>query len=289
MLALTKGLRARGIRIVENTISDAIDVYLLNSIHFDISAFERASTRRPLKVVQRIDGPISLARGADRERDEECFRVNQRFASATILQSAWTHERIVEMGYKPVNPVQITNAVDPDIFGPGEFTMAESGKVRLISTSWSDNPRKGGTIYKWLDQNLDWGRFEYSFVGRSSEQFNRIRLMGPVPSEDLADQLRQNDIYVFASQFEACSNALLEALNCGLPALYFDSASNPEVVGYGGLPFKGTEDILGQLDTLCENRAMFRRLIQVPSLEQVTDRYIEVLRDVADVGRNRET
>lgn len=283
MLALTRELRSRGIHVIENTLSDKIDAYLVNSVHFDVAAFERAARRQPLKVVHRIDGPISLVRGSDREKDELCFRLNAKFAAATILQSAWTHEQIVEMGYRPVRPVHIMNAADPSIFGRRAGGGYTGSKVRLISTSWSDNPRKGGAIYKWLDENLDWDRFDYTFVGRTSEQFNRIRHIDPVPSEELADLLRQHDIYVFASRFDACSNALIEALTCGLPALYSNSASNPEVVGYGGLPFTGTSDILDQLESLVAHRSAFQDLIQVPSLAQIADKYVEILREVAQI------
>lgn len=281
MLALTRALRSRGLEMVENELSDKVDVYLLNSVHFDVSAFDLAAKRRPPRVVHRIDGPISLVRGSDREKDELCFLLNQRFASATVLQSAWTHEQIVAMGYQPVRPVHIMNAADPAIFSRSSRPASDAGKVRLISTSWSDNPRKGGATYKWLDENLDWERFDYTFVGRTSERFRHIRHIDPVPSEELADLLRQHDIFVFASRYEPCSNALIEALTCGLPALYSDSASNPEVVGYGGLPFTGTTDILAQLDSVVENRATFQNLIQVPTLDQVADRYLEVLREVA--------
>ena len=44
-------------------------------------------------------------------------------------------------------------------------------KVRLISTSWSDNPRKARATYEWIDRHLDWSRYEYSFVGRVTGEF----------------------------------------------------------------------------------------------------------------------
>ncbi len=73
---------------------------------------------------------------------------------------------------------------------------------------------------KWLDNHLDWERFDYTFVGRVKESFDNIKHIRAVPSEELADLLRSHDIYVSVSQHEPCSNALLEALNSGLPALY---------------------------------------------------------------------
>jgi len=207
--------------------------------------------------------------------------LNERFASATVLQSAWTYQRIVEMGYRPVSPTIVHNAVDPDIFhSRGRAPFDRKGRIRLISTSWSNNPRKGGPTYKWIEEHLDWDRFEYTFVGNASEQFDRIRRIDPVPSEKLGDLLRDQHIYVTASRNDPCSNALIEALACGLPALYFDDGGHPELVGMGGLPFTHDEDIIPALERLVQDYEIFQNLITVPKLENVAGKYLELIEDV---------
>jgi len=238
----------------------------------------RFAARHPARVVQRVDGPILLARGKDRELDDLTYQLNRRYAAATIIQSAWTFQRVLEMGYRPVNPVIINNASDPDIFHTsGRLPYDGRRKLRLISTSWSDNPRKGGPLYRWLEDHLDWDRFDYTFVGRASEPFRRIHQIDPVPSQELADLLRQHDIYVFASRNESCSNALIEALSCGLPALYVREGGNPELVSYGGLPFDGEADLLNQLDALAADLHLYQRLVTPPRLDEVVDQYLAVL------------
>lgn len=279
MMALRKALLQRDVKIRENEIGDGIDAYVLNSIHFDVEGFMEYSSRARINVIHRIDGPIHLIRGFDREKDELCYELNARFASATILQSAWTYRKIVEMGYRPVNPVIIHNAVDPVIFHPRRrVPFRRDRKVRLISSSWSPNPRKGGPTYKWIDEHLDWDRFEYTFVGNVSEKFDHIRHVDPVPSEQLADMLRSHDIYIAASRNDPCSNALIEALSCGLPALYLNDGGHPELVGYGGLPFGSDDEILPQLDRLVEHYEMFQRLITVSRLDHAADKYLAVIR-----------
>ncbi len=288
MLALRNALLDQHVRVVENQVGPGIDAYLLNSVQFDLESFAELQARQPLAVVHRIDGPIYLVRGKDREQDELCFHLNARLASATVLQSYWTYQRILEMGYRPVNPVVVHNAVNPAIFHVrGRIAFSRDRKIRLISSSWSDNPRKGGPLYKWLEEHLDWDRFEYTFVGRASEQFERIRTVDPVPSEQLADLLRQHDIYITASQNDPCSNALIEALACGLPALYLDDGGHPELVGQGGLPFHGPDDLLAQLDCLVEHYESFQNLIAVPKMDDVARRYLALLQDAADQARAR--
>jgi len=281
MMALRKGLNGLGVKTRENEITPEIDAYILNSVQFDVDLFLTYQRDHILNVIHRIDGPIYLIRGFDREKDELCFDLNNRFASATVLQSEWTYQRIIEMGYHPVKPVIIHNAVDGDIFHPqGRVPFDRDRKVRLISTSWSNNPRKGGPVYKWIDEHLDWERFEYSFVGNVSEDFRRIRRIPPVPSEDLAEMLRAHDIFITASRNDPCSNALIEALACGLPALYMNDGGHPELVEMGGLPFTREEEILGQLDALVENYETFQNLIAVPSLESVAEKYLAVAEEI---------
>jgi len=286
MLALRKSLMRKGVRVAENRVGSGIGAYLLNSIQFDLMVFRRFRKSRKLNVVHRVDGPISLIRGCDRDKDDLCFRLNQELAGSTVVQSAWCLRRIIELGYRPVNPVIIHNAVDGDIFhrvGRVEFDPAR--KTRLVSSSWSDNPRKGGPTYKWIDRHLDWDRFEYTFVGRASESFDHIREIPPVPQEELARILRQHDVYITASRNDPCSNAVLEALACGLPVLYLDDGGHPELVGQGGLPFTNEEEILSQLDALLENYSTFQNLIVVPDLDEVAGKYLELLKEAA--GRER--
>lgn len=282
MLSLRHALLLRGVQVIENKIEPDVNAYILNSIWFDIDLFYKKKSEVYHKVIHRIDGPISLIRGKDRHLDDLCFELNNEFAYTTILQSAWTFRRSIELGYKPVNPVVILNSVNPNIFhNKNRVRFSKNRKIRLVSSSWSNNLRKGGAVYKWLDQNLDWDRWEYTFVGNVSEDFEHIRCVPPVPSEELADILRQCDIYITASRNDPCSNALIEGLACGLPALYFNDGGHPELVGYGGLPFNDVEETLSQLDKLVADYEIYQNLIVVPTMDGVVEKYLSLIRDVS--------
>ena len=116
--------------------------------------------------------------------------------------------------------------------------------------------------------------------------FKNIKHIPPVPSEELADLLRQHDIYVSVSLHEPCSNALLEALACGLPALYRNDGGNPELVSFGGLPFTGKDDVLGELDRLADNVPSFQNLICLRSIEDIASRYIALAERIRDWEQN---
>ena len=73
---------------------------------------------------------------------------------------------------------------------------------------------------------------------------------------------------------------MIEALACGLPTLYLDDGGHPELVGYGGLPFKSEDEILPQLERLVEDYESFQRLIVVSRLDDVADKYLTLIREV---------
>lgn len=284
MMALRDALGRLGTRVVVNRMSTSVDVHLCNSAWFNVDLFERAAASGDkVRMIHRVDGPVALYRGTDWTEDEKIQALNNRFASATVFQSSWCFQKMCEHGLEFVRPVIIRNSVDPSVFfHSAKFSRPASHKLRLISSAWSDNPNKGGPFYKWLDEHLDWDRFEYTFVGRIHHTFKHIKHLPPQDSSRLADLLRQHDIYITASQNDPCSNALLEALACGLPALYYEQGGHGELAQFGGLPFKNNEEALLQLDRLAGNVEMFRQCIHVQSIDEIARKYIELFKTVLD-------
>ena len=92
-----------------------------------------------------------------------------------------------------------------------------------------------------------------SFAGNIEKPFQNIQMLGQLNSHELADELRQHDIFIFASERESCSNSLLEAMHSGLPVLCRNSSSNPEILGSGGLLFDNKSDMLKKLDILIKD------------------------------------
>jgi glycosyltransferase involved in cell wall biosynthesis len=128
---------------------------------------------------------------------------------------------------------------------------------------------------------LDWDRYSYTFVGNSPVAFNNIKVINAVGSEKLAEILKQHDIYLTASKNDPCSNALIEALACGLPAIFLGSGGHEELVGWGGLGFKDQSEIPGLLETVVNHYEMFQNLITVESIDQIAEKYYQVLKIVA--------
>jgi glycosyltransferase involved in cell wall biosynthesis len=276
-LALRRELRDRGLVVGANRIGPRTRACLLDSGSFDLQRLLR-QRRTGCRVVHRIDGPVALYRGRDDGSDERIAAINQRVADATVLQSHYSRQAHESLGQAFRNPVVIMNTPDPLIFHPGRPRPPLAGRrVRLIATSWSMNPNKGAATFAWLDEHLDWERYELTFVGRSSQQFTRIRMVDALPSERLADELRAHDVYLAASLLDPCSNALLEALACGLPAVYARSGGHPEIVGEAGFGFESAEEIPALLDHLCDEYEARRTRIAIPTLADVANGYLAAM------------
>lgn len=277
MIALEGALIRKGMKVVRNTGVGA-DAHVMQSIWFDRKVFDRELESGAV-VIHRVDGPIQLYRGNDFESDPLCYQINGDLADVTVMQSSWSMDQTHNLGFSPKRPVLMWNSCDPTIFNKeGKVPYSNDRKIRLMSSAWSDNPRKGKDTYKWLDQNLDFDRFEYTFVGRIKEEFENIKVLGAMDSKSLAEQLKQHDIYITASQQDPCSNSLVEALSCGLPAVYFDDGGHPELVGYGGLGFRTKESIPELLDRIAENYASFQNVIWVDSIDDLAQKYIDCVR-----------
>jgi glycosyltransferase involved in cell wall biosynthesis len=276
--ALVREHRGRRLAVEVGTISGGTPVCLFNSFNFDFRRLRRFA-RRGARMVHRVDGPVGAYRGFDDGTDARIAEINAALASTTIFQSEFSLAKHRELGFELREPVVIRNAVDPGIFHPPTVRESLAGrKVRVVASSWSDNPRKGVGALEWLDRNLDPDRFELTFAGRAqAARFDRIRVVGPLDSGALAELLRTQDLYVASSWDDPCSNALLEALACGLPAAYRDSGGHPELVGEAGVPFREDSEAGDAIDRLVGEIDARRAAIESPSISEVADRYLEAL------------
>jgi glycosyltransferase involved in cell wall biosynthesis len=275
--ALLRELEGRGLAIELDTVSGGTPACLFNSFNFDFARLRRFAGRGA-RMVHRVDGPIGVYRGFDDGTDARIARINAELADATVFQSRYSLERHLELGFDLREPVVVPNAVDPAIFHPPARREPLDGRrVRLVATSWSDNPRKGGNALAWLDRNLDHARYELTFAGRAPAAFEQVRVVGPLDSAALGELLRTQDAYVAPSRDDPCSNALLEALACGLPAVYRDSGGHPELVGDGGLPFDDDAELGDVLDRLVVELDARRAAISTHPIARVADRYLDVL------------
>jgi glycosyltransferase involved in cell wall biosynthesis len=254
------------------------DGHVINSVQFDIPRFESLVRPGDARVVHRIDGPIGLLRGTPEslEQDRRCFELNARYATSTVIQSWHTMRALGEMGFAPVRPILVRNACDPEIFGAAVRPRGVEGRLKVVATCWSPSPGKGAAIYEWMAWNLPEDEFELTYVGNCPLKLPRWRVVPPLASEELAALLHTQDVYVTASRNDPCSNALIEALSCGLPALYLDSGGHPELAGFGGLGFERPHEIPGLLRRLRDHHGIYAALRWPAVMKDVASTYLRL-------------
>jgi glycosyltransferase involved in cell wall biosynthesis len=277
LTALCREFERRGFVLANNAIPPGTAACLLNSFNFDFDRLKRFARHR-CRMVHRVDGPIGVYRGRDEGIDRRIWSMNQELADATIFQSRYSLEEHERLGLMFKAPRVIHNAADPAIFNAaGRVSFSRSRRIRLVATSWSDNPNKGAATYKRLEERLDWSRFDFTFVGRSQITFDRVRVIPPQASQKLAALLRSHDVFVTASLHDPCSNALVEALSCGLPALHANSGGHRELVGDAGFAFNDADEIPALLNRLVEEYELRQQAIAAPRLTDVAAAYLTAL------------
>lgn len=251
--------------------AEAADVIVLNS-HLELEKAQKLKSQYNGKktFLHRIDGPMRIYNHPFDIRDYQVQFLLNHISDGVIFQSEWSKKNH-ELLYGEVRVPQkvVHNAVDPKVFNP-ESNKAP-GKIKIIGSAWSHQKNKGGDFYDFLDENLDFTRFDLSFAGKTLRSYKNIECLGILDQNQLAKELRKADIYFSPSLYEACSNSLLEGIASGLIPIIRGSSSNPEIVSDKRLQFKNYEESLEAITNL-DLKLKYNFLN--PSLEDVANEYI---------------
>lgn len=243
----------------------------------------------PEKIfIHRVDGPVSKHRKRSKALDKQSFFIDKMLFDGTVFQSVWTEESCRKVGYVQTGQTAVIhNAPDPNVFYKTDRTWHnadEKKKIKLIATSWSNNWNKGFDVFQYLDEHLDFERYDFTFVGRTPIDFKNIQQIQPLESKALAEMLRDADIYVAASRSESCSNSLIEAINCGLVVAARDSGCYKEVIREGGLLAKDAEGVLENIEKLAKDLGNYQCRLPYYDIDEIGEMYYNFINCVyADV------
>ena len=186
------------------------------------------------RVVHRIDG-AAADYGRDPEADRRQRKIN-RLADLTIFQSEYarlvTRDRfhVIEQD----GPV-IHNPVDTVRFSPEGDHLPLPESERVVSVSWSTNPKKGAmALYDTASRHPEIG---FYLCGRYVDvpTLPNLHPLGVLDRPALAALLRSCHALLTYSENEACPNHVLEAMASGLPVLFRDSGAMAEIIGDCGV------------------------------------------------------
>ena len=153
-----------------------------------------------------------------------------------------------------------------------QFRVCFIGTVcppRIVTHHWSDNINKGFDFYhKLYEYSKTHDDIELVFIGRKFNDMydDKPKVHGPYKGLELANALRNCDVYITASIYDACPMHVLEGLSCGLPMLYIDhegGGRNICTFTYDkvGEPFTNFDEILEGINKIKENYDRYRNNI----------------------------
>jgi len=117
----------------------------------------------------------------------------------------------------------------------------------------------------------------------------RVKFMGRVPAEQMPQLYRDNDIFIMSSAHEGMSNAMLEAMACGLPIVTTRCEGTEELVSDNGIVVERDDanDIAAAVKRLVRDEQTYERMAAAAreraklfSWPWVAQRYLDCYREV---------
>jgi len=154
----------------------------------------------------------------------------------------------------------IKNGADSNIFNKhGRLRWDGKSLLKLVTHHWGGNYYKGFDIYKLIDNiiknDLKGLKLDFCYIGNIPEDFifKNTKLIPSLKSNELAEKIKENHIYVTASINEPAGMHHIEGAMCGLPLLYRNSGGIPEYARGFGVMFDSEKDFLIKLKELIKN------------------------------------
>lgn len=134
----------------------------------------------------------------------------------------------------------IFNAIDPTLFyKKNKIELRKrfgyNEKDFIVAYVGQFTERKGAKRLSDALTSLNDNSIKALFMGTGSEtpDYEGILFQGTVPHDLLPDYLNCADVFVLPTSNEGCSNAIIEALACGLPIISSDMPFNYDILNKG--------------------------------------------------------
>ncbi len=198
--------------------------------------------KRGLPVIQRLDGVYYPSKHGIKylyyNRDIKLDYL--KYSDLIIFQSKYSRlECFTIMGEIPEERYRIIyNGTDKKTFYPG---TREFNKDRITFTATGSFRNRD--MLEPSVRALDEVSKDYNIIfkiigpitGRAVEALTKrdyIKCLGSMGKEEIADELRNTDIFIHCQLNPACPNSVIEALSCGLPVAGFDTGAMKEIVHF---------------------------------------------------------
>ena len=242
LINLKEYLEANGHTIVFDLKDKDIDIILFTDPRKGRGSTSTFGEKEIKKYISKINKKTRVV-----QRINECDErkntkgVNKLYLSSTeiadsvVFVSNWLQDIYLQLGLDENKSTVIMSGSNELIFNSyGRTEKPVNKKFKLLTHHWSSNYLKGFELYSLIDQLLEtnkWrNKIEFTYLGNVDKEFafKNTKIMAPLSGFELANEIKEHDIYVTGSLNEPSGNHHIEAALCGLPVLYINSGGVPE-------------------------------------------------------------
>ena len=264
LMELTRALELNGHKVVFNLGDSDIDIILIVNPSYRRNPNVTFSARKILNyliftnpeavVVHRINE-------CDERKNTKTMNLKLRtinyIADHTVFIASWLKNLNVWRQGSPHSVLLI--GASQDLFYPTkEKEWSKKMPLSLVTHHWGGNRLKGFDVYEYIDKLLDqplWAsKITFTYIGNlpKGSNFKNVKHIQPLDGKELADSIREHDIYLTASINEPAGYHHIEGACCGLPLLYRNSGALPEYCDGFGVEFDGIHDIEEKLTLIID-------------------------------------
>jgi hypothetical protein len=273
------------------------DCVIINSHHFGkfgiylLQLIMRCIANPRLVILHRLDGLLSNGRGNPLflQQDKQISFFSSKIANGVVYQSEWARKEFQQLfgtSLSQSSTAIIYNSAK-DIFNEkGRKSFQAGEKINLVYSSWSTNAKKGFGALQYLDDTLDFEKYDFYFIGNMppGTVYKNIKVVNPLSSDELATFYLSMHVFIAPMEDDACSNAVIEAVKSKLLLIVRDSGGNREIAGPNSIFFtvdKQLGEILRNIDSVISHLNDLKPPVHYDS----TSYYIEYANEL-NAGKN---
>ena len=113
-----------------------------------------------------------------------------------------------------------------------------------------------------------------------NEANENINILGVKNKKDLSKWMDKSKIYIHASKFEACSNALIESIYYKMIPFVFASSSNIEIVTDERLQFSSIDELIHKIKNYIQEPTFRPAEFNIYNLQETTDCYLDFFDEI---------
>lgn len=275
----------RGLLALRNSI-DKFDPDIIHAHCFHANIFSRIANITSTRVL--INTAHSHIEASSKLMN--LYKYTDFLCNLTTNVSDFSTNYFISKGYTPINKIStVYNGIDTERFWLKSYTdfnqlLSDKKNFQLLAVGSFKSAKDYPTLIRAisiLEKSFD--KFELTIVGdgdlkaliqdliKALNLKSKIKLLGN--RDDVADIMRNSDIFVLSSQYEGFGLVVAEAMSCGCRIVATDCGGVKEIVdGFGKLvPVKSPELLSNAIFSIIHEREDYDFLIK--QHKHIVDRF----------------